>query len=381
MNKKPYESHHDSSHEPHYEPPFTMNNHMVERVAQASYELGRVSALLPGDSLVHLRRRNRIRTVHSSLAIEANTLTLEQVTAILDGKRVRGSAREIREVQNAFRAYELLGDLDPLEKRDMLRAHAVMMSELIEDAGEFRSQGVGIFDGTTLLHMAPPANLVSHQISELLDWYGHSTAHPLIKSAVFHYEFEFIHPFQDGNGRMGRLWHTALLGVWNPLFHLLPVEELIQTQQQDYYATLREADHKADATPFVEFMLDIFVEALIHAADASVSEEAAEKDAGIALADVKEQCPKLAEVGRSWPKFGHHLADVVDQLSVRHLRTLESLADALPHSTAEIAQALGESPRTIRRDLRILAEHGLVLSRGETSARSYCLNIHCSSPD
>ena len=186
---------------------------------QASYELGRAFAVMDStERSIHLRRENRIRTIHSSLAIEHNTLTLGQVTAILEGKRVLGDPREIREVKNAFAAYDLLTNINPFSVDDLLRVHGLMVDGLVSEAGRFRSEGVGVFDGDRLVHMAPPARLVPDHIASLFAWYPASSLHPLIKSAVFHYEFEFIHPFQDGNGRMGRMWHTALLGAWNPLF-------------------------------------------------------------------------------------------------------------------------------------------------------------------
>lgn len=250
-----------------YEPPVTVDNEMVDLVAQASYQLGRAVAVMDTERSVHLRKENRIRTVHSSLAIEHNTLSLRQVTAILDGKRVLGDPREIHEVQNAFAAYDLLTAIDPLRVDDLLRAHEVMMRGLVPQAGRFRSGGVGVFAGDRLVHMAPPADLVPDHVANLIDWYPSSPLHPLIKSAVFHYEFEFIHPFQDGNGRLGRMWHTALLGAWNPVFFWLPVEELIQENQQGYYDELGAADAQGDSSGFVRFMLRLFVEALREAGD------------------------------------------------------------------------------------------------------------------
>lgn len=284
------------SGEAEYAPPFTMNDSIVDLVARASFELGRVSMLMLGGLPNHMRRQNRIRTVHSSLAIENNTLTLGQVTEILDGKRVLGDPREIREVKNAFDAYDLLGRIDPLSVSDLLLVHKAMMSGLVEEAGKFRSRGVGIFDGEELIHMAPPAEFVAGEVEDLIAWYKSSSLHPLVKSAVFHYEFEFIHPFQDGNGRMGRLWHTALLGAWNPVFYWLPVEELIQQNQQGYYDALGAADSQADSSVFVEFMLKLFVEALKEAsAGADASEDVSAKD----TAEGNGTSAILAELGRS----------------------------------------------------------------------------------
>lgn len=210
----------------------------------------------------HLRRENRIRTIHSSLAIEHNSLSLDQVTAILDGKRVLGNPNEIKEVQNAYEAYEMMLRLNPNSVEDLLTAHKLMMQGLVPENGKFRSGGVGVFDGDRLIHMAPPAHLVPKLIQDLFDWYQNSEMHPLIKSAVFHYEFEFIHPFQDGNGRMGRMWHSLLLGQWKELFFWLPVEELIQSKQAEYYDTLGKSDKAADSAAFVELMLEIIRDTL-----------------------------------------------------------------------------------------------------------------------
>ncbi len=206
---------------------------------------------------LHLRRENRIRTIHSSLAIEQNSLSLEQVTAIIEGKRVLGNPNEIKEVQNAYDAYELLLTLNPLSINDLLKAHQLMMNGLVKENGKFRSGGVGVFAGEKLMHMAPPAKFFPQQIQDLFTWYQESEMHPLIKSSIFHYEFEFIHPFQDGNGRLGRMWHSLLLGKWKELFYWLPVEELIQSRQNEYYETLGRADKEADSFCFVELMLEM----------------------------------------------------------------------------------------------------------------------------
>ena len=202
------------------------------------------------------------KTSHSSLAIEHNSLSLEQVTAILDGKRVLGNPNEIKEVKNAYEAYELLTKLNPFSVKDLLNAHRLMMNELVKENGKFRSQGVSIFAGRKIVHIAPPADLVPKHISSLISWYKTSSVHPLIKSAVFHYEFEFIHPFSDGNGRIGRMWHTLLLGKWKKIFFWLPIEELIKKEQKEYYDTLAIADKEGESTIFVEFMLKIINDSL-----------------------------------------------------------------------------------------------------------------------
>lgn len=240
-----------------YKPPFHMTDKMTFLIAEISEQVGRITVLQEGAISPHLRRENRIRTIHSSLAIEHNSLSLEQVTAILDGKRVLGNPNEIKEVQNAYEAYELMLRLDPSSVDDLLKAHKLMMNGLVPENGKFRSGGVGVFDGEVLIHMAPSAEFVPEHIHNLFAWYKHSELHPLIKSAVFHYEFEFIHPFADGNGRMGRMWHSLLLGKWKELFFWLPIEELIQSRQKEYYDALSAADKQADSAGFVELMLEI----------------------------------------------------------------------------------------------------------------------------
>lgn len=245
-----------------YKPPFQITDKIISLIAEISEQVGRITVLQEGTISPHLRRENRIRTIHASLAIEHNSLSLEQITAILNGKRVLGNPNKIREVQNAYAAYELMLNIDPLSVDDLLNAHARMMVGLVPEHGRFRSGGVGIFNGKTLVHMAPPASFVPEHIHNLFAWYRQSKLHPLVKSAVFHYEFEFIHPFSDGNGRMGRMWHSLLLAQWKDLFFWLPVEELIQARQREYYDALGTADVRADSTVFVELMLEIIRDSL-----------------------------------------------------------------------------------------------------------------------
>ena len=245
-----------------YKPPFHMTDKMTSLIAEISEQVGRITVLQEGTISPHLRRENRIRTIHSSLAIEHNSLSLEQVTAILDGKRVLGNPNEIKEVQNAYETYELMLRLNPASVDDLLKAHKLMMNGLVSENGRFRSGGVGVFDGEVLSHMAPPVEFVPEHIQNLFAWYQKSELHPLIKSAIFHYEFEFIHPFADGNGRMGRMWHSLLLGKWKEMFFWLPIEELIQSRQKEYYDALGAADKQADSAGFVELMLEIIRDSL-----------------------------------------------------------------------------------------------------------------------
>ena len=245
-----------------YQPPFHMTDKITNLIAAISEQLGQIKVLSKGNLTPHLRKENRIRTIHSSLAIEHNSLSLEQVTAIIDGKRILGNPVEIKEVKNAYTTYEMMLTLDPFSVDDLLKAHEAMMKELISENGRFRSGGVGVFNGKALVHMAPPANMVPGQIQDLFSWYKASEIHPLIRSAIFHYEFEFIHPFADGNGRMGRMWHSLLLGRWNEIFYWLPVEDLIRSRQEEYYKALGKSDRDADSSAFVEFLLQVILDTL-----------------------------------------------------------------------------------------------------------------------
>ena len=245
-----------------YRPPFHMTDRITNLTADICEQLGQIKILSNGKFSSYLRKENRIRTIHSSLAIEHNSLSLEQVTAIIDGKRILGNPVEIKEVKNAYTTYEMMLTLDPFSVDDLLKAHEAMMKELISENGRFRSGGVGVFNGKALVHMAPPANMVPGQIQDLFSWYKASEIHPLIRSAIFHYEFEFIHPFADGNGRMGSMWHSLLLGRWNEIFYWLPVEELIRSRQEEYYKALGKSDRDADSSAFVEFLLQVILDTL-----------------------------------------------------------------------------------------------------------------------
>lgn len=238
-----------------YEPPFKITSQIIDLISQISEAVGEINSLENSPRHLELRKENRIKTIHSSLAIENNSLSLEQITAIIEGKRVLGSPNEIQEVKNALQAYELLLTLNPYEEKDLLKAHKLMMADLVERNWKYRKDGVGIFDGNQVVHLAPPADRVPFLMSDLFEWLKNSDVHPLIKSCVFHYEFEFIHPFQDGNGRMGRLWQTVILKEWKSVFAWLPIETLIKENQVEYYNALNSSDSDANSTNFTVFML------------------------------------------------------------------------------------------------------------------------------
>jgi Fic family protein len=245
-----------------YIPPFTITPEIFRLISEISESLGGFSVTNPSELAPLLRRGNRLRSIQASLAIENNTLTLEQVTAIINGKRVLGHPREIQEVKNTFATYEMLEKLNPLSIKDLLKAHEILMAALVDESGRFRSGGVGIMKGREVVHIAPPPARVSALMHDLFAWIKDTDVHPLIASSVFHYEFEFIHPFSDGNGRMGRLWQALILRRWRPILAYLPVETVIRNRQEKYYHVLGRSDQQADSTAFVEFMLNAILESL-----------------------------------------------------------------------------------------------------------------------
>lgn len=265
------------------QPPFRITNQMIDDIAAISELTGKLSVYgrLSGDPT--LRRTNRIRTIHGSLAIEQNSLSLEQVTAVLNGKRVLAPPKDIAEVKNAYEIYERLNELDPYSVDDLLMAHGVMTRGLVEEAGMFRTRPVGVVDEEgRVLHFGTLPQYVPELVMELLDWTRQSELHMLIRGCVFHYELELIHPFSDGNGRIGRLWHTLLLSKWKPVFAWLPVESIIHDRQQEYYAAINASNSAGESTAFIEFMLAAIKAALIDAIKTS-DEMSAEKPDRAAL--------------------------------------------------------------------------------------------------
>ena len=248
-----------------YNPPFEVDNKVLTLVADVAELAGKVMVSSAIDKNPRLRRENRIKTIHGSLAIEHNTLTVEQVTAVLNGKPVLAPPKDIEEVKNAFEIYELLDTLNPCNVDDLLKAHSVLMRGLVEEAGAFRTKPVGVVDSQSgeIVHFGALPGVVPSLTTELLEWIENSEAHPLIKACVFHYEFEVIHPFLDGNGRLGRLWHTLILSKWNPIFAYIPIESMIYKNQQRYYSVINECDQKADSTDFIIFMLEIIKQTLM----------------------------------------------------------------------------------------------------------------------
>ena len=261
-----------------YSPPFTINDEILSLVSEISEQIGALNVML-GNSMPSpmLRKENQIKTIHSSLAIEHNSLSLQQVTDIIEGKHVLGAPNEIQEVKNAVQAYHLMQQLDAFNEKDLLKAHRLMMQDLVAKSGQYRTEGVGVFDGDKCLHMAPPPQRVPELMRDLFAWLRTTDTHPLITSCVFHYEFEFIHPFIDGNGRMGRYWQTMILARWKSIFAWLPVETIVKQNQQEYYNAIARSDAAGDSTVFILFMLKCLQATIKHEVENKVDNKVEDK--------------------------------------------------------------------------------------------------------
>jgi len=239
-----------------YKPPYTITSKMLWFSNEISEMITKVSSIKKEKQAPILRKKNRVLSITGSLQIEGNTLSEEEITAIIDGKRVLGSVKEIEEVKGAIKAYEKIEKYNPSTLNDLLLAHKFMMSGILNNAGSFRNENVGIYGKNGVSHVAPPPYRVHELMHELFDWLKVTKEHPLIVSSIFHYEFEFIHPFSDGNGRIGRLWQSVILGNYREVFYYIPIESVVKKYQQNYYNVLEEAGTLGESTPFVEFMLE-----------------------------------------------------------------------------------------------------------------------------
>lgn len=240
-----------------YNPPFTITNEILTYVSSISEKIGRIVATSNLETKPHLRRNNRIKSIHSSLKIEANSLSLGQVRDVINGKTVLGEQKEIQEVKNAYAAYELFSEINPYSISDLKKLHGIMTKYVVAESGEFRRGSEGVFKGEQCIFMAPSPKFVQELMEDLFCWMQESrdTVHPLILSSVFHYEFVFIHPFADGNGRMARLWHTILLSKWKPIFEYIPIESRIEKFQEEYYDAIAKCHVEGESTSFIQFML------------------------------------------------------------------------------------------------------------------------------
>ena len=312
-----------------YKPPFTISAKAINLVAQIAAQVERYAIHVEQSDSLKLRKANRIKTIYSSLAIEGNQLSEGDVFAILEGKTVIAPQKEILEVRNAVKAYDLYPSLNPFSIKDLLKAHHVMMAGLVDEYGVFRKKGVGVFDGTQAVHIAPPADRVNDLMNDLLFWLENSDDHLLIRSCVFHYEFEFIHPFADGNGRIGRLWQSLILGKLNPLFEHLPVENMVHANQQAYYDAISKSSALGECGPFIEFMLQEILNALQDRKSYSADEFTTEYSLGL-----------------------------------NEMKVLQLLRGDRSLSAQKISTMIGITPRQVERILATLKERSLIIRVG-----------------
>lgn len=247
-----------------YIPPYTISNKMLEYVSSISEKVGKINSHKELESKPHLRRNNRIRSIHSSLKIEANSLSLSEVRDAINGHLVLGNQKEIQEVKNAYAAYERIEEINPSSTTDLKKIYGIMTDRIVNESGVFRKGDEGVFSRDKCIFVAPPPHMINDLMKELLFWIkkNEGKVHPLIMSAVFHYEFVFIHPFSDGNGRMARLWHTVILYRWRSIFAYIPLESQIEKFQDDYYDAIAQCHVNGNSDIFIEFMLEKIDQAL-----------------------------------------------------------------------------------------------------------------------
>ena len=329
-------------------PPFKITSRILNLVAEISAKIERYAIL--HDTELRLRKINRIKTIHSSLAIEGNEMTESQVRDIINGHPIVAPLREIQEVKNAIATYDLFPTLNPFDEKDLLLAHQTMMQSLVDNPGRWRTGGVGVFGEEGCVHMAPPANRVPALMSDLFEWLKNGDDHLLIRSCVFHYEFEFIHPFVDGNGRIGRLWQSLILSRLHPLFAHLPVENMVFSNQQAYYDAITASTNAGESTPFIEFMLGEILSTLSRV-DADTTSEDVEyvpiKIRGIFPNNVPNIFPN--NIRSYYPQ----VAEIVWHIG--------SLLNNTPGASADqIGKALGISGRMVRNHIATLRNLGII---------------------
>lgn len=325
-----------------YTPPFTISANAINLIAEISAQIERYAIRLEQSDGLRLRKANRIKTIHSSLAIEGNTLSEDEVKEIIEGKTVVAPLRQIQEVKNAIKTYELYPNLDPFKVKDLLKAQETMMMALADDAGAFRRGGVGVYSEKGLIHMAPPAERVSGLIDDLFEWLKKTKDHLLIRSCVFHYEFEFIHPFSDGNGRTGRLWQSLILGRLHPLFEHLPVENMVYANQEAYYNAIQASTKAADSGPFIDFMLQEILNTLKKHRGESITQTVIENSA------VRD---KVRD------KFGISSGQIIGLILQNPNITLD-----------EIAAHLSVTRRSIEKKIKELRDTGIIKRTGSNKS-------------
>lgn len=321
-----------------YTPPFTITPKILNLVSLISEYIGKLEVTAPNSITPRLRKENKIKTITGTLAIEGNTLGIEKVTAILEGKRVMGSVREIAEVNGAIKVYDYLPEFDFTNIDDLLKAHTMLMEEILKNAGTYRTSNVGVGSEDGVVHVAPPHTQVSNLMQQLFSWLKKSDIHPLIKSSIFHYEFEFIHPFIDGNGRIGRLWQSLILYEWKAIFSSIPIESVVKETQQNYYDALENSGNMGESTPFIEFML----EAILKACENEISNQN----------NVPLSVPKNVPIKR--------LEKIFDLINDDNNITIDQLADICK-----------VSDKTVKRDISKLKDQGVLVRKGSLKSGTW----------
>ena len=336
-----------------YVPPFTVSAEAINLIAEISAQIERYAIRLEQEDGLRLRKANRIKTIHSSLAIEGNTLSEDEVRDIIDGKNVVAPIRQIQEVKNAIATYELYPTLDAFKEKDLLKAHGVMMQALVDKPGRYRSGGVGVFGEKGIVHLAPPAERVPILMGDLFNWLKNSKDHLLIRSCVFHYEFEFIHPFIDGNGRTGRLWQSLILGKLHPLFEHLPVENMVYANQQAYYDAIGESSKQGQSGPFIDFMLAEIFRTL--------------------KARQGEPLPNVD--GEFGTKFGEEFGIKFGiKFGINEKRLLLMLHDNPSLTATDMADRLGISQRAVEKQMKKLKDMGVISRQGSRKNGLWVIN-------
>ena len=339
--------------EPTYIPPFAVSAEAINLKAEISAQIERYAIRLEQEDGVRLRRANRIKTIHSSLAIEGNTLSEDEVRDIIDGKNVVAPIRQIQEVKNAIATYELYPTLDAFKEKDLLKAHGVMMQALVDKPGRYRSGGVGVFGEKGIVHLAPPAERVPILMGDLFNWLKNSKDHLLIRSCVFHYEFEFIHPFIDGNGRTGRLWQSLILGKLHPLFEHLPVENMVYANQQAYYDSIGESSKQGQSGPFIDFMLAEIFKTL----------------------KARQGEPLPNADGEFGTKFGEEFGIKFGiKFGINEKRLLLMLHDNPSLTATDMADRLGISQRAVEKQMKKLKDMGVISRQGSRKNGLWVIN-------
>ncbi len=296
-----------------YKPPFTITNEMLLRSMSITEKLGRITSFQSLKRMPTLRKNNKIKSIHSSLVIEANSLSLDQVRDVIAGKIVIGPQKEIQEVKNAYKAYEMINEFDEYSEADLLKAHGILTYLTVDESGKYRNHGEGVFSGEQVIFVAPSQDLVPGLMNNLFSWLKNDNETPmLLKSCLFHYEFVFIHPFSDGNGRTVRLWQSVLLTKWNPIFEYIPIETQIQKYQSEYYDKISECHKNGNSDRFVEFMLRLIDETLDEVI-VNVSREAK---------NISDQVNRLLDVME--PDIPLSANEIMNRLGIKSKETLRA---------------------------------------------------------